>query len=130
MGHSVNLASRVQTATKNMNAALLITDATHAHLSDQIPTRRLHRVKVRNIQQDVDLYEVPENVTPEWANLCRRYEAALTSYETGEFDQTLQKLGSLLAEHPLDGPTRMLLSRTTESMSEGTTDFNPIWELP
>src|SRR5437762_9902858 len=58
LGNTVNLASRVQGATKHMKAGLLITEATRALLDDGYATRRLCQVRVVNIEQPVTLFEL------------------------------------------------------------------------
>ena len=65
LGHHVNLASRVEGATKQLGVACLVTDATRAAIRDHAtagPTpaafRRLCRVRVVGIQQPVTLHEL------------------------------------------------------------------------
>src|SRR5262249_14941830 len=57
-GHTVNLASRVQGATKYLKNRLLVTGATYHRLGGDVPGRRLCRVRVVNIAEPVDLYEL------------------------------------------------------------------------
>ena len=56
LGNTVNLASRVQGATKYLKCRLLITGATQAKLDQSFATRRLCRVRVVNIAEPVALY--------------------------------------------------------------------------
>ena len=58
LGNSVNLASRVQGATKHVKCRLLITGATRQRLKDSFATRRLCQVQVVNIAEPVTLYEL------------------------------------------------------------------------
>src|SRR5207302_3809188 len=67
LGNTVNLASRVQGATKHLKTKLLITGATHARLGTGFDARRLCRVRVVNIHEPVDLYELPPPGHPCWA---------------------------------------------------------------
>lgn len=59
-GDSVNLASRVESATKRYGANLLISDQTYLALThrDRFDIRRMERVMVVNRSQPVTLYEV------------------------------------------------------------------------
>src|SRR5437870_10444626 len=50
-GHTVNLASRVQGATKYLRVPALVTGATRAGLGDEFAVRRLTRVKVVGPQE-------------------------------------------------------------------------------
>src|SRR5206468_8312824 len=66
LGNTVNLASRVQGATKYLKCPLLMTEWTQARLDETFRVRKLCQVRVVNIKQEVDLYElVPENA-PNW----------------------------------------------------------------
>jgi len=130
LGNTVNLASRVQGASKYLKATLLITEATHAHLDPSFATRRLCQVRVVNIEKPVTLYEMVGPQPPEWLELKRGYEEALDHFEKKEFLRCAHLLGKLLPEHPLDGPTQALLSRAVTCLLEEPKDFDPVWKLP
>src|SRR5581483_10894365 len=76
LGSMVNLASRVQGATKFLRTQLLITEATQAHLGDEFAQRRLCKVRVVNIKEPVDLYELVVPGNPDWNSLKVQYEKA------------------------------------------------------
>jgi predicted ATPase/class 3 adenylate cyclase len=60
IGDAVNLAARIESANKRYGSALLISDATYAHLAerDQFDIRRMERVMVVNRRRPVTIYEV------------------------------------------------------------------------
>ncbi|MGB0066812.1 MAG: adenylate/guanylate cyclase domain-containing protein [Isosphaeraceae bacterium] len=58
LGNTVNLASRVEGATKQLGVPLLITGTTRALIGDSFPTRRLCRVRVVGIDAPTDLHEL------------------------------------------------------------------------
>ena len=58
LGDVVNVASRVQGATKYLGADCLITGETLAKLPPGAAVRRLARVRVVNIEHPIDLYEI------------------------------------------------------------------------
>lgn len=131
LGTTVNLASRVQGATKYLSTPLLITDSTHDRLSDVRNTRRLCQVRVQNIQQPVGLHQLVSNdQTGIWHTLTDHYEEALDHFEAGEFQQASALLGELLVETPDDGPSLLLISRVVEAMLGDGENFSPIWDLP
>ena len=66
LGNTVNLASRVQGATKYMKTRLLVTGSTRAQLDDEVACRRLCTVGVVNINQPVDLYELVPSGLAGW----------------------------------------------------------------
>lgn len=129
LGNTVNLASRVQGATKYLKADVVITANTHTRLRSPFPARRLCTVRVVNIKQEVDLYELPVDPDAKWQALRTSYEQALEQFERQEFRQATRILGNILSEHPTDGPSLVLLSRAVTELINPTTPFTPIWEL-
>ena len=113
LGPTVNLASRVQGATKYFRSSLLITRATRDQWDDHLPTRRLGQVKVINMGEPVELYELPRDEDDRWAELCRVYEEALTAFENQQCDDTASLLGTVLQSFPDDRPSLMLLARAS-----------------
>jgi len=130
LGNTVNLASRVQGATKYLKSLLLITGATKARLDDSFALRRLCKVRVVNIQEPVDLYEVVPLDHPAWPKAREEYEAALEQFEQGNFRQAARTLGSWRMLQPDDGPALLLLHRAVSYMIEEPVSFDPVWVLP
>ncbi len=129
MGNPVNLASRVQGATKYLRTRLLITQDTQAQLGPGFATRRLGQVRVLNLVQPVALFELAGDAAPAWSALKQRYEEALAKFESKDFEQATRLLGQVLADHPQDGPSLMLMARAIHYLEEPAS-FDPVWELP
>jgi adenylate cyclase len=130
LGNAVNVASRVEGATKYLRTRLLVTGATRAGLDESFAARRLCQVRVVNIAGPVDLYELAPPGDPRWPDLRERYEQALQAFEQREFRRAAQIAGNLLEEYPDDGPALLLLSRSVGSLVEGPAAAAPVWELP
>ncbi len=129
LGHEVNLASRVQGATKYFKTDLLVTEATHSGLGSAFATRRLCSIQVVNIGDPVTIYELSAG-GPDWGERASQYEMALTHFEAGRFREAARALGALLGAHPQDGPAMLLLSRAAQCMVEEPDPFDPVWRLP
>jgi adenylate cyclase len=130
LGGTVNLASRVQGATKYLKCPLLITGATRDRLDDSFHTRRLARVRVINIAEPVELYELADPSGPGWFEARTEYEKALELFEKGQFGPAGGILGELRARHPDDGPALVLLYRAVQCLVEGPSASDAVWELP
>ncbi|MDF1753246.1 MAG: response regulator [Verrucomicrobiales bacterium] len=133
LGTSVNLASRVQGATKYLKTPLLITGNTAAQLDSSFRTRRLCQVQVQNILEPVDLYElVDPNIGPAWAEQATRYEKALELFEQYKLRESSTVLSHVLFETQNDGPCLQLMSRVVNAMLADLPkeEFSPIWTLP
>jgi adenylate cyclase len=129
LGPTVNLASRVEGATKYLRARLLITEHTQGQLGQDFATRRLTKVRVVGIPQDVDLYELVADRAPAWVNLKKRYEEALAVYEKGDCREAARQLGALSGD---DGPALVMCYRAMHHLVavERGLEFDPVWELP
>jgi adenylate cyclase len=130
LGNTVNLASRVQGATKYLRSNLLITDQVRKQLGPEFDWRRVCKVRVINIEEPVSLYELAAPGHPGWDVLKKTYEAALAHFEAQEFRQSARALASLVAEQVNDGPALILFSRAVHSLVEGPAEDHPVWVLP
>ncbi|HXG13488.1 MAG TPA: adenylate/guanylate cyclase domain-containing protein [Gemmataceae bacterium] len=140
-GNTVNLASRVQGATKYLKVRVLITGAVQAQLDDSFCTRRLCKVRVVNIASPIDLYELAPPSEPGWDQLKQGYERALEMFEIKHFRTAASLLGSLLARNldddsstmlleRDDGPSLVLIERIVNALREGPSESHPVWQLP
>jgi adenylate cyclase len=130
LGTAVNLASRVQGATRYLRTRLVITEATRTLLDDSFAVRRLCKVRVVNIAEPVNLFELALPGQSRWDALKQRYEQALSAFEDGNFRVAAGILGSLVNEYPEDGPTEVLNARSANALHEKQLDFDPVWDLP
>jgi len=131
LGHAVNVASRVEGATKQLRIPIILTGSSHAQLGDDFATRRLCRVRLAGIDGATDLYELhAETATEEWQEWHLTYERGLALYEAGRWLEACRTLHTLLfgdAEH--DRPTLMLLARATKNLLEPPEPFDAVIDL-
>ncbi|MEM9283458.1 MAG: response regulator [Verrucomicrobiota bacterium] len=131
LGTVVNLASRVQGATKYLKSSLLVTGFTAEQIPEEIRTRRLCQVRVQNIKAPVDLFELKMPDAPDnWADLALSYENALEQFEQKNFRRASSILGDVLLALPNDGPSLQLMRRVVDAMLGDDEQFSPIWDLP
>ncbi len=126
LGNTVNLASRVQGATKHLKSRLLITHSTSKGLSVEFSRRKLCEVRVVNIQEPVGLFELTAHKN---SPLFDSYVQALTQFESREFKNAASQLAQLLDQFPDDGPTLVLLSRAVNAIVDGPEPEHPVWNL-
>jgi adenylate cyclase len=129
-GNTVNLASRVQGATKYLGARVIATEATYRQLRTKLLCRRLCSVRAVNIDQPVMLYELCNEDEDGVEQLCKKYETALTCYEKQDLPNAINILSGILRAHPDDGPTLLLLSRGVAALMNREGEFNPVFDLP
>jgi adenylate cyclase len=132
LGHTVNLGSRVEGATKHLGVGLLITGSTRECLKERFATRRLCRARVMGIAGEVDLHELhAELESSAWQTRRETYEHALALYETGQWSEACQALFPLLTQAvpTYDLPSLTLLGRAVECIKAPPAHFDPIFEL-
>ncbi|MCE9524487.1 MAG: adenylate/guanylate cyclase domain-containing protein, partial [Planctomycetales bacterium] len=96
-GATVNLASRVEGATKRLGVPLLITEQTQRLLPPSIFTRRCLRAQLSGAAAPVDLYEVPRGLlSKEKIRRMRGYEEALKLFESGDLATAFEHLVAMM----------------------------------
>lgn len=130
-GDSVNLASRVEGATKKLGVPILITGETQALLPEGYGTRRLCKVRVVGRGTPVDLYQLhSEKPEPQWIERRDRFEQALESFERGEWDAASQSIFPLIgSQDQRDEPSLILMTRILECLREQPAEFDPVWNF-
>ncbi len=129
LGNTVNVASRVQGATRHLKSDILLTGSTHFRIGEGFSTRRLGKVALVNIAEPLELHELVSPGKPHWAELTRGYNQALAQFEARQFPEAARTLGTLLVDYPGDGPSLLLLSRTVDYMLRGADGFDPVFRL-
>lgn len=131
IGNVVNLASRVQGATKYLKIPVLLTRGVHERLSEsEFPRRRLCDVRVSGIKLPVRLFELQTEPADAWRDLKAGYETALAHYEGHDPRAAAGLLGRILEQHPSDHPALVLLNRAVEVLTSEAEAYDPIWPLP
>ncbi|MBI1915592.1 MAG: hypothetical protein HYS12_12795 [Planctomycetes bacterium] len=132
LGNTVNLASRVQGATKHLRSKLLLTKNTFKELDEALRerARRLCLVKVVGLDDEVELYELAQSSQPAWPEWKEMYEAALADFDRLNFRQAARTVQPLITEQINDGPSIVLMSRAVQGLANGPAPGHPVWELP
>jgi adenylate cyclase len=133
LGNTVNLASRVEGATKAMGVPVLITGPTRAKVHDAFACRRLGRVKVVGIDTAVELYELHGGTaSDDWLRRRDAYEAALALYEQKQLSEACRSLFPLIEgpDERHDKPALTIAARAIEALRTGTVaTFDPVIHL-
>jgi len=130
LGDAVNLASRVQGATKYLGCPLLVTRATRAKLTEEFIARRVCQARLVNISEAVDLYQVEPVGALDRREFFRDSELALQSFEARSFLEAARAAPPLLRVNTGDKPLLLILSRATHHMLYPDAAFDPVWEPP
>jgi adenylate cyclase len=100
-GSNVNIASRVQAATRQIDVPLLATEAVRRRLSGRFVTLRACTAKLPGLEQPIELFTVLPATDGHRLQLdMERYATALSSFEDGDLDTAERILADLIASGP------------------------------
>ena len=130
LGNTVNVASRVQGATKAVQVPLLVTLETAQNLDVSIGYRKIGQVKLINVSQPVTVCEVSGSENETWRRLKTNYERGLQLFEAESYEEACDALSTILKEFPDDAPTKNLLARALDQVSGAKQTGDPgVWVL-
>ena len=124
-GHTVNLTSRIESATKVIRAACLVSASTHAAITLPLARRRVCRAQLSGLSEPVDLYELPAAADdPTWPARCEQYAAALAAWEDDRPEDCLQMCRRMQEQFGLaDGPAQWLAAKAGERLADASSQF-------
>ncbi|MFO0790356.1 MAG: adenylate/guanylate cyclase domain-containing protein [Pirellulales bacterium] len=97
-GANVNLASRVESATKSIGLPMLITGATARQLSNRIATHRICRARLPGVDDPLELYTAYSAATSSHSSdVWAMYSEVLRLFEAGDYENAAAKIGELEA---------------------------------
>ena len=89
----------------------------------------LDRVVVKGKSVPVELFEMENPCTSaNYAELCRRYEAAYADYREARFAGARKEFENLVSEFQ-DGPSELLASRCAHLIEHPRPDWDGIWSM-
>ncbi|MEW4563810.1 adenylate/guanylate cyclase domain-containing protein [Bremerella sp. JC770] len=147
LGPTVNIASRIQGATKQFcpkqerddtgtlycPPEILITESTRLGVTTNLRTRFLGTIKVVNIPEPVRVHELSARASGSWSQLRQNYEAAYRQFEERNFLEALNTLDviSKVEECQSDGPAKCLRDRALMLLQNPKLigKEHPVWML-
>ncbi len=133
-GHVVNLASRIQGATKRFDVHILVAEATRKLLSPSSPSRRMGRTLLSGLPEGIELYELQSPTRSPAAQRAEEiYEQALKLFERAELAESRKILEAALegpdAACPSDGPLSCLYGVVKTLSTTGATLYAPMFRF-
>ena len=114
IGDTVNLAARVENATRIYGTQILLSETTAQALGPHFETREVDTIAVKGKTESTRIFELlgPAGQVPE--NLLRlreRYSQALLAYRAQDWDAAEMTFRACLELRPNDDPTTLFLKR-------------------
>jgi adenylate cyclase len=134
IGDSVNLASRLESATKYYGTGVLISESTRAELANKTLLREIDLLRVQGKKEPVAIFEAMDHLTEEtFPNLSpavERYAEAIRHYRAREFKDALAGFRETLVLNPGDKPSRLYVERCEHFIaSPPPPDWDGVWTM-
>ncbi len=111
MGDTVNLASRLESLTKQYGVSAIISESTYSEVKEKFLCRKLDLVKVKGKKIPIAIYELCEN---DDKKIIRLYEIALSLYLKRDFEKAGKAFAKVLKNSSKDVATINLIARCIE----------------
>jgi len=129
IGEAVNLAARLEGATKIYGSQILICGETTARLRRPVPLRKIDVVTMTGLETPTAIHEVfvdePGATATEW---LASFDRGLNAYLDGEVTAALDHLARAAAANPADNVTRVLAQRCRRMALRTPSRSDPILE--
>ncbi len=134
IGDGVNLASRLESATKNYGARVMISEFTNAKLGNRFVSRELDRIRVKGKQMPVRIFEVFAEagapIAPALARRLELHEQGMSLYRQRQWPEALGVFQSAREVNPSDVVFDLYAKRCQYFIEHPpTADWDGVWEL-
>jgi len=128
IGDTVNLAARLESATKSYGVSLLLSDTTRAALHAPHPLREIDQLRVKGKHQAARIHQlmVGEECLDERS--LAFFESGRGFYGRQQWGAAIAAFEAVLARHPADGPSRVHVQRCRKlSERPPAPDWDGVW---
>jgi adenylate cyclase len=133
IGDGVNLAARLESACKQYNAQVLISDFTHQQLNGVYRTREVDRVVVKGKTEPVAVHEVLDYHTnetfPNLMDVVNDFRDGITSYRRGAWDAAIGSFQRCLRAHPADVLSATYVDRCEQLRAHPPDEWDGVWVM-
>lgn len=114
IGDSVNIASRLEALNKYYGTQILISEATHDALNNDMLTREIDLVQVKGKNEAIRIYELmtfAENSTSIQKKLAKSFNHGREAYLQRDFKEALKIFTNCQSILPKDQPSQIMIER-------------------
>jgi adenylate cyclase len=134
IGDGVNLASRLEGATKQYGAPLMISEFTHERVGRRFLTRELDTMRVKGKKKPVQVFEVLAEAGTPAASLVARlldlHETAMDRYRQRRWSEALAAFEAAREAFPSDFVLGLYIDRCRHFLrNPPPPDWDGVWEL-
>ena len=133
IGDGVNLAARLESACKQYNARILISDNTFKKLKGTYRVRYIDDVVVKGKTEPVGVYEVldyhNETTFPNLMDVVNHFNEGRKSYRTGNFQKAIRSFTECLKGNKDDKLSQTYIERCNFLIKDNPKDWNGVWVM-
>lgn len=133
IGDGVNLAARLESACKQYNARILISDYTFKKLKGTYRVRYIDDVIVKGKTEPVGIHEVldyhNEKTFPNLLEVVNYFNQGREDYKLGNFDKAILSFENCLKANENDKLSHTYINRCKHLIKENHVDWNGIWKM-
>lgn len=134
IGDGVNLASRLESACKQYNARILISENTYRRLRGTYRIRDVDDVVVKGKTEFVRIYEVldyhTEESFPHLMEVSGYFKEGRTAYRNANWQQAIKLFGEALRLHPNDKLSQLYIERCRHlEANPPQGEWNGVWVM-
>ncbi len=137
MGDDVNLAARLESASKQYGVFILASDATLSAAGPGFLSREIDRVRVVGKTEPVTIHEILcliQGAPAKWIECVQKFEAARAHYVAGDFQQARDGFLAALELEPWYGepgvkscPSKIFASRSEHFLANPPKDWDAVF---
>jgi len=120
IGNSVNLASRLESATKNYNIEILICEDTFEEVKDYFHCREIDTILVKGIQKPIKVFTVSGHIKKSLSKnqilFNNEYAKGLVLFNKSSFKLAFLSFKRAYLLNPNDGPTQFFLKTCNKEL--------------
>ncbi len=130
IGDPVNLASRIEAATKLYGADILATaSTTWGQLTTAPRARRLDVVRLRGQSRPTELWEVLTHRPEMTEAAVTQYASGLEAYTAGRWQDAMQSFEAVLAVRRDDRPAWLMIDRCRRLLASPPADWDGVVDI-
>ena len=133
IGDGVNLAARLESACKQYNARILISDFTFKKLKGTYRIRYIDDVVVKGKTEPVGVHEVldyhSEKTFPNLMDVVNHFNEGRKKYISGDFDQAINSFRECLKINSEDKLSETYIERCNQLISEKPKNWDGVWVM-